>query len=124
MLAEFRISSKYRRVPAGETAFECIAERRVKRRQIARLAQALAVGRIGDHQPGFFHRLAGRKFPLTHMDKIRESGADDVVLGGADGACVVIVTVDRREVLQSGLAALVCLCKQGGPHGGIVLRPF
>ena len=124
---ELGVAGEDRRLPAGAFATQHLAQLLVQVDQTGRLAQALAIGRIADNQPGLAAirvRREGRQLALIHLHPFRQPCPLDIVAQRLQQPWVRLVTANpQRRTRQSGRCPLLRFVQQPLPHRRYMLQP-
>ncbi|MCY1354067.1 hypothetical protein D9M69_404260 [compost metagenome] len=109
-LAQLRGAGEDRRLPAQAGLAQALAEVLVEVEQAGFVAQALAIGRVADHQALLVlvrTRFEGGQLALVDLHPVAQAGALDVVAAGLDQPRVGFVTANpQRRPGQAGLGTL------------------
>lgn len=127
-LAQFRRPGEHPGAPADAALAQALAEVLVEIQQAGFVAEALAIGRVADHQAGLAlvrARLESRQFALVDLHPVGHSGTLDIVARRLDQARVSLVAANpQRRPGQAGRRALLGFLVELAPQRRHVPQPI
>ncbi|VFT10908.1 Uncharacterised protein [Pseudomonas aeruginosa] len=127
-LAQFRRPGEHPGAPADAALAQALAEVLVEIQQAGFVAEALAIGRVADHQAGLAlvrARLESRQFALVDLHPVGHSGTLDIVARRLDQARIGLVAANpQRRPGQAGRRALLGFLVELAPQRRHVPQPI